>query len=66
MRSDDNIFLARNAESDLVFDINPGVDITFGKNAQVKGSLTLVDSFSNYSDNSKLNTNLFSGAFQEL
>jgi hypothetical protein len=64
VRADDNIFLARNSDSDLIFDIAPGVEITFGKNAQMKGSLTLVDSFSNYSDNSKLNTNLFAGAFQ--
>jgi hypothetical protein len=64
VRADDNIFLARNADSDLIFDITPGVDITFGKNAQLKGSLTLADSFSNYSDNSKLNTQLFSGAFK--
>jgi hypothetical protein len=63
IRSDDNIFLAKNADSDLIFDIAPGVDITFGKNAQLKGNLTLVDTWSNYSDNSKLNTNLFAGAF---
>lgn len=64
VRSDDNIYLGRVAESDLIFDIAPGVDITFGKNAQLKGSLTLVDTFSNYSDNSDLNTNLFAGAFK--
>ncbi len=64
IRSDDNIFLARKADSDLIFDINPGVEITFGKDAQLKGSLTLVDSFSNYSDNSKLNTQLFSSTFR--
>jgi hypothetical protein len=64
VRADDNIFLARNTESDLIFDIAPGVDITFGKNAQLKGSLTLVDTFTNYSDNSGLNTNLFAGAFK--
>lgn len=63
VRSDDNIFLSNNAESDLVFDIAPGVEITFGKNAQLRGSLSLVDTFSNYSDNSNLNTNLFAGAF---
>ncbi len=64
VRADDNIFLAKNADSDLIFDIAPGIDITFGKNAQLQGSLTLVDTFSNYSDNSNLNTNLFSGAFR--
>lgn len=63
IRSDDNIFMSKKAESDVIFDINPGVDLTFGKNAQLKGSLTLVDSFSNYSDNSKLNTNLFASNF---
>jgi hypothetical protein len=64
VRADDNIFLAKNADNDLIFDIAPGIDITFGKNAQLKGSLTLVDTFTNYSDNSKLNTNLFNGSFR--
>jgi hypothetical protein len=63
VRADDNIFLAKNAESDVIFDISPGVDLTFGKNAQLQGSLTLVDMFSNYADNSDLNTQLFSGDF---
>lgn len=63
VRSDDNVLLARNAESDLVFEITPGIDLTFGKNSQVKGSLTLVDAFNNYSDHSELNNNLFGGDF---
>jgi len=61
VRADDNIFLANNATSDVIFDITPGMEITFGKDAQVKGSLTLVDGFTNYTDHSSLNTNLFSG-----
>jgi len=64
VRADDNIFLASNATSDTIFDINPGLEITFGKDAALKGSLTLVDAFANYSDNSGLNTNLFSGDFR--
>jgi hypothetical protein len=64
VRSDDNVFLSKSAESDLIFEIAPGVSVEFGKNAQLKGSLTLSDSFTNYSDNSKLNTQLFSGAFR--
>lgn len=48
---------------DVIFDINPGVEMTFGKNAQVQGLLTLVYAFANYSDNSDLNTQLFSGDF---
>ena len=63
VRSDDNIFLSSNKESDVIFDINPGVEVTFGKNAQVNGALTLVDAFANYSSNSSINTNLFSGDF---
>jgi hypothetical protein len=63
IRADDNIFLARNEESDLIFDIAPGAEVTFGKDAQMKGALTLSHTWSNYSDNSNLNTNLFNGDF---
>jgi polysaccharide biosynthesis protein VpsM len=63
VRADDNIFLAKDAESDVIFDITPGIDLTFGKNSQLQGSLTLAHMFSNYADNSDLNTNLFSGDF---
>ena len=63
VRADDNIYTAKKAESDLIFDIAPGIDLTFGKDSQLKGSLTLADTFVNYSDNSKLNTNLFAGDF---
>jgi len=63
VRADDNIFLANKATSDTIFDINPGLSLEFGKNAELKGSLSIVDAFSNYSDHSKLNTNLFSGDF---
>ena len=78
VRADDNIFLASSGskittgslkgqdavKSDTIFDINPGVEITFGKDATMKGALTLVDAFANYSDNSGLNTQLFSGDFR--
>lgn len=73
VRSDDNIFLAdtvnfagkpQGTESDTIFDINPGVDLTFGKGGNLKGSLTLVDAFANYTDHNELNTQLFSGDFK--
>lgn len=64
VRSDDNIFASNTAISDTIFDINPGVEVTFGKDAALKGALTLVDAFANYSDNSNLNTNLFTGDFR--
>jgi len=64
IRSDDNIFLAKSATSDTIFDLVPGAELTFGKDAQLKGSLTVADAFANYSSNSKLNTNLFAGDFR--
>jgi len=66
VRSDDNVLLAARAESDLIFEFAPGVDLTFGKNAQLQGVLSLVDTFTSYSDNSKLNTNLFAGNFRSV
>lgn len=63
LRADDNILLSQNEESDLIFDLAPGAEITFGKNAQLKGSLIASHTWSNYSDNSNLNTNLFNGDF---
>ena len=63
IRADDNIYTFETATSDVIFDVTPGLDLTFGKDSQVKGSLTLAHAFSSYSDNSKLNTNLFSGDF---
>jgi hypothetical protein len=63
VRADDNIYLSSKKSSDTIFDLNPGLTLTFGKNADLKGSLTLIDAFANYADNSKLNTNLFSGDF---
>jgi len=66
VRSDDNVLLSSRAESDLIFEFAPGVDLTFGKNAQLQGVLSLVDTFTNYSDNSNLNTNLFAGNFRSV
>ncbi len=63
MRADDNIYLAKDATSDLIFELTPGAELSFGKNAQFKAKLTLVDAFTSYSDHSGLNTNLFSADF---
>jgi hypothetical protein len=64
IRGDDNIFLSNKTTSDTIFEITPGAEITFGKDAQLKGSLALSDAFTSYADNSSLNTNLFSGDFR--
>lgn len=58
LRADDNIFLTSNKIDDVILDINPGVDLVFGKNSATKGHFSYVESFSNYSDNDQLNTSL--------
>ncbi|MDO8540844.1 MAG: outer membrane beta-barrel protein [Opitutaceae bacterium] len=63
VRFDDNVFLASDKTDDIIFDLNPGLELTFGKNAQLKGALTLVDAFAIYTDNDGLGSNLFSGDF---
>ena len=63
IRADDNVFTDKVALSDVIFDITPGLELTFGKDGQLKGKFALVDAFSSYSDNSNLNTNLFAGDF---
>ncbi len=60
IRADDNIFLTAKETDDIIIDINPALELTFGKNAQIKGALTVQESFTNYADNSDLNSNLFS------
>lgn len=44
---------------DLIFDFNPGLELTWGKNAQLQGALTLVESITRYSDRNYLDTELF-------
>jgi polysaccharide biosynthesis protein VpsM len=63
VRADDNILLSKSAKSDVIFDVAPGLELDFGKNAQLQGSVTLVDAFALYLDHNELNTNLFSGDF---
>lgn len=58
VRADDNIFLTAAKIDDVILDINPGVDLVFGKNSATKGHFSYVESFSNYSDNDRLNTAL--------
>lgn len=59
VRSDDNIFMSPNKVSDVVFEVNPGVDFVFGKGSMTQGNLSLVENISRYSQNSDLNTELF-------
>lgn len=63
VRADDNIFLQASGTSDTIFDITPGAELRFGNDAQVSGAFTLGTAFTRYSDNSNLNTSLFSADF---
>ncbi len=64
VRADDNILLAKDGTSDVIFDLTPGLELSFGRNAQTRGSIILRDGFSEFVDHSKYDSNLFSGDFQ--
>jgi hypothetical protein len=64
VRNDSNIFLSANgAKSDTIFNLTPGLQLTFGNASELKGSLSAVESLDYYASNSNLNTHLFSGDF---
>ncbi|MBC7368298.1 MAG: outer membrane beta-barrel protein [Undibacterium sp.] len=72
VRADDNIFLSNNSGpagankkvSDMIFEIAPGLDLTFGKGSLLKGSLSAYETFTAYADTSGLNTNLLTADFK--
>jgi outer membrane receptor for ferrienterochelin and colicin len=63
IRSDDNVILSANAVDDVVYEIAPGFELTFGKDAQIKGALTANVAWANYADNSSLNSMLAGADF---
>ncbi len=58
VRSDNNIYMGATKVSDVVFDVNPGVDLVFGNGSATKGHISLVANISRYSQNSGNNTEL--------
>lgn len=62
--ADDNVLLTGNKTDDLVFLVTPGAELTFGKDGQLKGSLSANVAFTSYADNSRLNTTLFGSDFR--
>ncbi|HVS54394.1 MAG TPA: hypothetical protein VHD62_18705, partial [Opitutaceae bacterium] len=64
VRADDNIFLANSKTNDTIFNVTPGAELTFGKDADLKGAFTLVDDWTRYADNRRLDTNLASVDFR--
>ncbi|MGC4075196.1 MAG: outer membrane beta-barrel protein [Nibricoccus sp.] len=63
-RTDDNIFLTDLDEvDDTIFDIAPGLKLSFGQGSQTTGSLEVVETFTRYLDNDNLNDELLSAVF---
>lgn len=62
-RADDNVLLTANETSDTIFDFNPGVELVFGRGSLTSGSFRFVENIARYSDNSRLDTDLSSLAF---
>jgi hypothetical protein len=63
IRFDDNVLLSGNKTDDTIFSVSPGADLVFGKGAATSGNVTVFETFDRYSDNSRLNTDLFNAAF---
>ncbi|ATC64400.1 hypothetical protein CMV30_10780 [Nibricoccus aquaticus] len=63
-RTDDNIFLTNGAEvDDTIFELSPGLQLTFGQGAQTKGSFKIAETFTRYLDNDSLDDELLSSVF---
>jgi polysaccharide biosynthesis protein VpsM len=60
VRADDNVFLNTTNVDDVIFDINPGVQLTFGKGSITQGSFSYTENIARYSDNGALDTELSS------
>lgn len=63
IRADDNVFLTTNKTDDLIFDLNPGVELVFGNGSVTKGVFSYTENIARYSDNSRLNAELSSVRF---
>jgi hypothetical protein len=58
VRADSNIFLSPTNTSDTIFDVNPGVELVFGKQSAMQGSWNFTENISTYADHDDLNSNL--------
>jgi hypothetical protein len=58
VRSDSNIYLSSKATSDTITNLDVGAELKFGTRSTANGFFSVVDSFTNYSSHSRLNSNL--------
>jgi polysaccharide biosynthesis protein VpsM len=63
VRADDNVFLNTTNVDDIIFDINPGVELVFGKGSITQGSFSYTENISRYSQNDGLDAELSSLSF---
>lgn len=63
VRVDDNVFLSGNKVDDVIFDINPGISLVFGKGSVTQGQFNYTENFARYSQNGRLDTELSSVNF---
>lgn len=60
IRADDNILLASNKTSDVIYTVTPGFDFVYGHNALYSGHIYYQEAWSFYNNHHKLNTDLSS------
>lgn len=63
VRADSNIFLTGNEQSDVIYNVAPGLEFDFGKNSNTQGLFRVSENFATYADHDELNSNLASTAF---
>lgn len=60
VRADSNIYMSPSNTEDTILDFNPGVQLVFGNTSVMKGSFSLSESFSVYTEHDDLNDELLS------
>ncbi len=63
VRKDNNIFMSPTKQSDTIFELNPGVQLVFGNSSVVRGTFSLTEAFTLYTDHDDLNDELSSANF---
>ena len=63
IRADDNVLLAANKTSDVIFETSPALYLVYGNNSLTKGHLFYKENINSYIDRDDLNTTLSSVGF---
>lgn len=63
VKKDNNIFMTPSEQSDTIFELTPGLQLVFGNASVLKGSLSVNQNFTVYTDHDDLNDELSSASF---